>query len=52
MAYLQRHGLKRARPAGLVPGTLRVITARMDYLPRNSTDDWRESEDEQDEDEG
>ena len=44
MAYLQRHGLKRARPAELVPGTLRVITARMDYLPRNSTDDWRERE--------
>ena len=44
MAYLPRHGLKRARPAELVPGTLRVITARMDYLPRNSSDDWRERE--------
>ena len=44
MAYLHRHGLKRARPAELVPGTLRVITARMDYLPRHSTDDWRERE--------
>ena len=28
------HGLKRARPAALIPGTLSVITARMDYLPR------------------
>jgi epoxyqueuosine reductase len=29
------HGLKRARPAELVPGTVSVITARMDYLPRD-----------------
>jgi epoxyqueuosine reductase len=28
------HGLKRARPAELVPGTVSVISARMDYLPR------------------
>ena len=34
MDYMQRHGLMRARPAELVPGTLSVITARMDYLPR------------------
>jgi epoxyqueuosine reductase QueG len=33
MAYMARHGLTRARPAELVPGTLSVITARMDYLP-------------------
>ncbi len=33
MAYMQTHGLKRARPAELVPGTVSVITARMDYLP-------------------
>lgn len=33
MAYMARHGLKRARPAELVPGTVSVITARMDYLP-------------------
>ena len=31
MAYMARHGLKRARPAELVPGTVRVITARLDY---------------------
>jgi epoxyqueuosine reductase len=41
MAYMQRHGLKRARPADLVPGTVRVITARLDYLPRGSVDGWR-----------
>ena len=41
MAYLQRHGLKRARPGELVPGTVRVITARLDYLPRSSTEGWR-----------
>ena len=35
MGYMQRHGLKRARPADLVPGTVCVITARMDYLPRD-----------------
>ncbi|MBY0465061.1 MAG: tRNA epoxyqueuosine(34) reductase QueG [Burkholderiales bacterium] len=34
MGYMAHHGLKRARPAELVPGTVSVITARMDYLPR------------------
>jgi len=33
MEYMQRHGTRRSRPAELVPGTLRVISARMDYLP-------------------
>jgi epoxyqueuosine reductase len=33
MHYMARHGATRARPAELVPGTLRVITARMNYLP-------------------
>lgn len=32
MAYMAQHGLRRARPAELVPGTVSVITARMDYL--------------------
>jgi epoxyqueuosine reductase len=41
MAYMQMHGLRRARPAELVPGTVRVITARMDYLPRATPDDWQ-----------
>ena len=30
---MARHGVARARPAALVPGTLRVITARMNYRP-------------------
>jgi epoxyqueuosine reductase len=33
MEYMARHGARRARPAALVPGTLRVISCRMDYLP-------------------
>jgi epoxyqueuosine reductase len=40
MGYMAAHGLKRARPAELVPGTLSVISARMDYLPRDAPDDW------------
>lgn len=33
MEYMARHGARRARPAELVPGTVRVISARMDYWP-------------------
>ncbi|HKZ73554.1 MAG TPA: tRNA epoxyqueuosine(34) reductase QueG [Steroidobacteraceae bacterium] len=33
MSYMRRHGRKRSRPPELVPGTLRVISARMDYWP-------------------
>ncbi|MBN8487052.1 MAG: tRNA epoxyqueuosine(34) reductase QueG [Burkholderiales bacterium] len=44
MGYMARHGLTRARPAELVPGTLRVITVRMDYLPRGTPPTWREDE--------
>ena len=44
MDYMANHGLRRARPAELVPGTVRVITARMDYLPAAMPDDWRERE--------
>lgn len=36
MNYMAAHGLKRARPAELVPGTVSVITARMDYLPAST----------------
>ncbi len=38
MDYMARHGVRRARPAELVPGTLRVITARLDYLPSDARD--------------
>jgi epoxyqueuosine reductase len=31
MEYMARHGTLRSRPAELVPGTLRIISARMDY---------------------
>jgi epoxyqueuosine reductase len=40
MGYMAAHGRKRARPAELVPGTVRVITVRMDYLPRATAPDW------------
>jgi len=45
MHFMAAHGMKRARPAELVPGTVSVITARMDYLPR-TTDlaHWRAQE--------
>lgn len=33
MDYMARHGLARARPAELVPGTASVITVRLDYKP-------------------
>ena len=33
MHYMQEHGTKRYRPDELIPGTIRVISARMDYLP-------------------
>ncbi len=33
MDYMARHGSKRGRPDELVPGTLSVLSLRMDYLP-------------------
>jgi epoxyqueuosine reductase len=33
MHYMQRHGLMRSRPPRLAPGTVRVLSARMDYWP-------------------
>jgi epoxyqueuosine reductase len=44
MDYMASHGMKRARPAELVPGTVRAIVARMDYLPMNTDADWRARE--------
>ena len=38
MDYMAKHGTKRSRPAELLPGTLRVITLRMDYYPPNALD--------------
>jgi epoxyqueuosine reductase len=44
MGYMAAHGSKRARPAELVPGTVRVISVRMDYLPRSAGPDWVDRE--------
>lgn len=33
MDYMSRHGSKRSRPAELLPGTIRIISVRMDYRP-------------------
>lgn len=43
MDYMARHGLKRARPAELVPGTVSVISVRMDYLTQ--VPKWEEAND-------
>ena len=32
MSYMEVHGAKRSRPELLVPGTVRVVSVRMDYL--------------------
>jgi epoxyqueuosine reductase len=37
MSYMESHGMKRARPAELLSGTLRVISVRMDYLPPDAS---------------
>ena len=36
MAYMASHGTMRSRPEELVPGTVRVISVRMDYLPEDT----------------
>ena len=33
MNWMARHGTRRSRPAELIPGTITVISARMDYYP-------------------
>lgn len=38
MDYMANHGTKRSRPAELVPGTLRVISLRMNYAPPAARD--------------
>ncbi|RYF64546.1 MAG: tRNA epoxyqueuosine(34) reductase QueG, partial [Comamonadaceae bacterium] len=44
MGWMATHGVRRARPAELVPGTVSVLTARMDYLPRDTPTDWQARE--------
>ncbi len=36
MEYMSRHGAKRTKPEELIPGTVRIISARIDYYPPNS----------------
>ena len=38
MDYMERHGTRRSRPAELVPGTVRIISVRMDYWPGDARD--------------
>lgn len=38
MAYMAAHGHKRSQPALLQPGTIRIISVRMDYLPPAAAD--------------
>ena len=40
MEYMTRHGTKRTRPAELEPGTQRVISVRMDYIPPGTANAW------------
>ncbi|MBB5390481.1 MULTISPECIES: tRNA epoxyqueuosine(34) reductase QueG [unclassified Herbaspirillum] len=47
MDYMASHGMKRARPAELVPGTVRAVSVRMPYLPAprpGEDEDWRARE--------
>jgi len=39
--YMAKHGLKRSRPAELLPGTLRVISLSMNYVPADAHDSWQ-----------
>lgn len=45
MDYMQRHGSKRSRPDELEPGTIRVISARLDYRPPAASDSWQVMDD-------
>ena len=38
MTYMSRHGLKRSRPAQLLPGTVSCISVRMNYWPQDAAD--------------
>lgn len=38
MGYMARHGVKRSRPADLIPGTISCISVRMDYWPAEAAD--------------
>ena len=40
MDYMARHGASRARPAAILPGTVRVIAARLNYRPERARESW------------
>jgi len=44
MHYMHKHGSKRAAPAELVPGTVRVLSVRMDYFPPDTEAAWSQLE--------
>ena len=45
MDYMQKHGTKRSRPGELLPGTVRIISVRMNYLPPDAQDPMEVLED-------
>ena len=45
MDYMARHGTARTRPDELVPGTVRVISVRLNYLPVAARDSWETLDD-------
>ncbi len=45
MDYMARHGIKRSRPAELIPGTVRVISVRLNYVAPNAKESWSVLED-------
>jgi epoxyqueuosine reductase len=38
MAYMSRHGVRRTRPAELLPGTVSCVSVRMNYWPKDAAD--------------
>lgn len=40
MDYMAKHGVKRTRPGELIPGTIRVISARINYKPPAARNSW------------
>lgn len=44
MSYMEKHGLMRARPTELVPGSVRALLVRMNYLPTDLPTDWAKRE--------
>lgn len=41
MDYMAKHGIKRSHPEKLIPGTIRVISVRMNYLPPKARNSWQ-----------